>query len=310
MNGFRDLVRSNRPCVVAHRGDSMHAPENTLEAASRGHQAGADAWELDVRLTRDRMPVVFHDDSLLRTTNVAERFADDPRRFQYYRVADFDWSEIQTLDAGSWFVAEKSEYRSARYFRTRDQIPEEDLRRFQSGEVRIPSLAQALDLTQTLDWHVNIELKTFHEGGPGLAEAVAAVVLSRRMSDRVLISAFDHKELVRIRPLLPEVALGALTMTPLHNSARYVREIVGADTYHPSAEALGSRSLAYQADPRPENLWSEGVRDVPTFVYTVNKPDLAQHLGAIGVAGLFSDDPGGVLRLWQDQKTGNEEQQA
>src|SRR4051794_37261026 len=71
--------RPGRPLIIAHRGDSSHAPENTLEAALLGRDSGADAWELDVQLTRDGVPVVVHDETLLRTTDVARRFAGDPR---------------------------------------------------------------------------------------------------------------------------------------------------------------------------------------------------------------------------------------
>ena len=91
--------------IVAHRGDSVRAPENTLEAARLAWKAGATAWELDVQLTRDGVPVVLHDESLLRTTNVAAMFKDDPRGLAGFRVSDFDYNEIRALDAGSWFVA-------------------------------------------------------------------------------------------------------------------------------------------------------------------------------------------------------------
>ncbi len=69
-------------------------------------EAGAEAWELDVQLTRDGVAVVFHDETLSRTTDVADRFGDDPRGRDGFRLADFDWCEIASLDAGSWFVAD------------------------------------------------------------------------------------------------------------------------------------------------------------------------------------------------------------
>ena len=80
-NRFLTLLKARGPdpVIVAHRGDSFRAPENTLEAARLAWQAGADAWELDVQLTRDGVPIVLHDESLLRTTDVATRFKDDPR---------------------------------------------------------------------------------------------------------------------------------------------------------------------------------------------------------------------------------------
>ena len=106
-NRFLALLRARGadPVIVAHRGDSIRAPENTLEAGRLAWQAGAAAWEIDVQLTRDNVPVVLHDESLLRTTDVAARFPDDPRGRAGFRVGDFDYDEIRKLDAGSWFVA-------------------------------------------------------------------------------------------------------------------------------------------------------------------------------------------------------------
>src|SRR5262245_3692480 len=87
--------REGRPMIVAHRGDSYRAPENTIEAARLGFEAGADAWELDVRLTADGVPVVIHDATLARTTDVARRFAGDPRAGLGFPVAAFTWVEIR-----------------------------------------------------------------------------------------------------------------------------------------------------------------------------------------------------------------------
>src|SRR5262245_60378592 len=117
-NRFLALLTAPRsaPIVVAHRGDSFHAPENTLAAARQAWRAGADAWEIDVRLTRDGVPVVLHDESLERTTDVALRYQKDPRGKDGFRVSDFDLAEVVTLDAGSWFVDKKGGPRSARAF--------------------------------------------------------------------------------------------------------------------------------------------------------------------------------------------------
>ena len=100
-NRFMDLLKSKRraPVVVAHRGDSFHAPENTLEAGRATREAGAPAWEIDVQLTRDGVPVLLHDESLKRTTDVASKFAGDPRGKAGWYVFDFDWREVESLDA-------------------------------------------------------------------------------------------------------------------------------------------------------------------------------------------------------------------
>ena len=109
------------------------------------------------------MPVVIHDESLLRTTDVATRFAGDPRGRDGFRVSDFDFDEVRSLDAGSWFVADNGGPRSARDFGTLDQLDPADVDHFRSGSVLIPTLEEALLFTREQDWLVNVEIKSFPE---------------------------------------------------------------------------------------------------------------------------------------------------
>lgn len=295
----------SRPMVVAHRGDSSHAPENTILAARLGHKTGADAWEFDVQVTRDGITVVIHDGSLIRTTDVVERFPDDPRAGAGYRVSDFDYEEVRSLDAGAWFLEPKGGHRTAEAFGTRDRIDGETLDRIAAGEVRVPSLRECLDLTARLDWLANVEIKSFPGADPRLLPAVRGEIEAGGVADRVLLSSFDHDDLASPMSHLP-VATGALTTTPLHRPERYVREVIGADCYHPSAHALGAASERYLKSPGPEHLRAGDLaalkaRGVPVLVYTVNDPrpgGLAEHLARAGASGLFTDVPGGLLRLF------------
>jgi glycerophosphoryl diester phosphodiesterase len=307
-NRFRVAFRSARarPLIFAHRGDSAYAPENTLEAAERGFAAGADAWELDVHRTRDGVPVVIHDETLARTTDVARRFDGDPRARLGYRVADFDLAEIRSLDAGSWFVAPGGAARSAEAFGTLAALTDAERGAFASGAVRVPTLAEALGLTVRLDWLVNVELKSFPGADPGLADAVLAVIDEHDAAPRVLLSSFDHADLARVREKRPDLATGVLVTTPLFRPDEYVRDRLGCDTYHPSYLALGAGSEAYLHRPgaaglRTADLARLSARAVPVLVYTVNdaRPDgLAVHLAEAGASGLFTDDPRALVALF------------
>ncbi|MGW1765641.1 glycerophosphodiester phosphodiesterase [Streptomyces sp. NPDC002073] len=97
----QDPYRLNSPVVLAHRGASAYAPENTLEAIDYAARLGIDWVENDVQRTKDGVLVVIHDDTLARTTNVESVF---PGRSPW-RVGDFTAAEIARLDAGSWFGA-------------------------------------------------------------------------------------------------------------------------------------------------------------------------------------------------------------
>jgi glycerophosphoryl diester phosphodiesterase len=309
-NRFIDLLKSKRrtPVVVAHRGDSFHAPENTLEAGRAARKAGAHAWEIDVQLTRDGVPVLLHDESLKRTTDVAAKFAGDPRGKTGWYVSDFDWKEVETLDAGSWFVAESGGSRTAKQFGTLNALGEAR-KVFATGGVRIPTLEQTLRLTAELDFLINVELKSFPEGYPGLARTVLETIERTGTASRVLISCFDHRELAKLRTLTagsPDraVPLGILQSNPLHRPGVYTSEIVGAQTCHLSADSLGAHSTAYRKSASVGALWKDVFDDlrsseVPLLVWTVNahgSGSLADHLSQLGAEGIITDDPAGMLR--------------
>jgi len=97
--------------VIAHRGASAYAPENTMLSFELAVSQQAGCVEHDVQITKDGVPVCLHDTTLERTTNVREVFPDrgrsvqeGNRTFERWFVYDFTLAEIRTLDAGAWFA--------------------------------------------------------------------------------------------------------------------------------------------------------------------------------------------------------------
>jgi len=281
-NRFRESYRSvrGRPLILAHRGDSAHAPENTLEAAALGHRAGAEGWELDVRTTRDGVPVVVHDESLARTTDVAERFRGDSRAIRGFLVADFDWEEVRALDAGSWFLDPDPSggARPAAGLGRPGRVDGPGLGPGRPGVVRIPTLAEALELTRRLDWIVNVEIKS------ATAAAVLGAIRETATTDRVAVSSFDHAAVAEVARLEPGVATGALFDRGPEGTAADRLALLGVDALHISVEGFAALI--------------DGGPGVPVLVYTVNEagsPGLAGRLAEAGVAGLFTDDPAPLM---------------
>ena len=100
------LAQYTKKTLIAHRGASAYAPENTLEAYRLAMQQGATFVEQDLQITKDGVLVCLHDLTLERTTNVAVIFPDRVTlegSEKHWYVADFTLREIQQLDAGSWF---------------------------------------------------------------------------------------------------------------------------------------------------------------------------------------------------------------
>lgn len=84
------MLSNDLPLIVAHRGASWDFPDNTLSAIRAGWAQGADLLEIDVRLSRDGVVVLAHDDTFQHTAGRPDA------------VADLDWATIRTLDVGSW----------------------------------------------------------------------------------------------------------------------------------------------------------------------------------------------------------------
>jgi glycerophosphoryl diester phosphodiesterase len=286
-NRFRAWYRSKwtRPLILAHRGDSFQAPENTLEAARLGLDSGADGWELDVRLTKDGVPVVFHDESLLRTTDVARKFEGDPRGATGFLVADFSIEEIATLDAGSWFVDPSGGPRSAAGFGTLGKLSGFDRTLYSSGKVRVPNLIEALALTTRLDRLVNVEIKPTIGDKAALVEVVLAEVRASRAEALTTVSSFDLEIVAMVGSIEPRVATGALVEGHPDRPIAELLRSIGADAIHAPPSVVGPATLG-----------------VPALVYTVNdaRPrGLTWRLAEAGVAGLFTDDPASLALQFQ-----------
>ena len=261
---------------IAHRGFRAIAPENTLASARAGLAAGADMWELDVAGSSDGELVVLHDDSLLRTTDAAERF---PGRSPWC-VYDFSLAELESLDAGSWYRAADpfGQVRSGR-------VGEAALSSFR-GE-RIPTLRAALELTRAAGWKVNVEIKdaSGRACDPWIVERTVGLLRELGMVGSVLVSSFNHDYLRRVRAIEPGLKLGALVdfeeteaLTP-PKTVEHLRDL-GAAAWHPGLERLDEESV------RAVRRAGFGVN-----VWTVNEESDMRRLMDWGVTGLFTDFP-------------------
>jgi glycerophosphoryl diester phosphodiesterase len=163
---------ATRPLVIAHRGASADAPENTIAAFELALEQGADGIELDVHLSADEHPVVIHDFTLERTTDGAGPVSDRSVR------------ELKRLDAGGW--------RDRRFRGQRVQTLQEVLERFRN---------------RARFW---VELKGGSALYPGIEERVVSLLEIYDVVDRALVQSFDHEAIARIRAVSREIRVGAL----------------------------------------------------------------------------------------------------
>lgn len=236
------MNRPALPRVIGHRGLAALAPENTLAGlrAAAGH--GLSWVEFDVRLSRDGVVLLFHDDTLERTSDGAGLFN---------RLSA---AELQALDAGSWFSPAFA------------------------GE-RIPTLDEALSLCLALGLGANIEVKP----NPGEAEAtvraIAACLANFAAPPPLLLSSFELDALAAGQRDLPALPRGLLVQNWREEDAELL-------------DRLGCASLNLAAAGLDESLLARlRALKCPLLVYTINDPDQARRLLALGVTGVFSDQP-------------------
>lgn len=161
-----------RPLIIAHRGASAHAPENTISAFRKAIQLGCDMIELDLRQSRDGHLVVIHDDTLFRTSGVKGR------------VTARTLSELKSLDVGSWFSPDFA------------------------GE-RIPTLEEVIACVKgkTL---LNIEVKGGGSSSRRIEETLLAILRTSDFLADVMVSSFNVSLLSRLRRRTPKLRIGVL----------------------------------------------------------------------------------------------------
>ena len=195
-----------RTRVIAHRGFSGAAPENTIAAVRAAVEINADMVEIDVTLTSDGHIVVIHDETLDRTTNGSGE------------VFRYTFAELQGLDAGSWFDANFA------------------------GE-RIPTLDQVLT---EVDGRILLNLEIKSEAvDRGIVAKVASAIQREGMIDQVVVSSFSPTALKEMHSAAPEIRTAVLYNTKFHKGQDSVEIVtdLGARVFNIKRQRLTREML-------------------------------------------------------------------
>jgi glycerophosphoryl diester phosphodiesterase len=255
---------------IAHRGARSLAPENTLAAAQKAYDLGADMWELDVSVTADGHLILMHDDTLTRTTNAAALFPDRAP----WAVSTFSLADIKRLDAGAFYLETDPFGQIAA-----GAVGAEAQARM-TGEA-VPTLEEALRFTRDHNWRVNVEIKELPASLASFPVVEKTLTLIRRlaMPEQVLLSSFAHPYLRQAKQLDPALATAALVYRP---EADPLALLAGLDsqTYHPFNEIIDETQIRL--------LRQAGMA---INVWTVNDETEMRALIRAGVTGLITDFP-------------------
>lgn len=264
---------------IAHRGARSIAPENTILAARKALEIGADLWELDVAMTADGEIVVLHDDTLERTSNVQTIFPDRAP----FPIERFTMPELRMLDFGSWYIQNDPFSQIAN-----GNVIKEN--QWEFVDLPIPTLAEALAFTRDHAWRVNVEIKDL-TGKPGdaiIVERVVAMVANLSMEEAVIISSFNHSYVQRARAANSRITTAALVEFPDPDPVQLLKRL-GAQAYNPDLNTLDFSQI--------QSVTANGYS---VFVWTVNDPTAMKKLIQAGVSGIITDFPQDLIKLLQD----------
>lgn len=246
--------------VIAHRGGWRLWPENTLYAFQRAVDLGVDVLEMDIRSTKDGHLVVFHDETVARTTDGNGL------------VADFALAELKQLDAGYQWSSDNGA-----------TFP------FRGQGIVVPTLDEVFAAFPHM--RMTIEIKD-----PEVVAAFGNAIRQHGMQHRILVACFDSGTLKRFRKQFPEVATSTgmtegmffYALCYLHLSA----------VYHPSVEALQfPLKLGPINGVHPRLLSGARKNNIQVQIWTVDDEAKMRMLIESGVNGIITRRPDRLLKV-------------
>lgn len=257
----RPKTEDQRPLsIIAHRGASAHAPENTRAAFRRAIADGADGIELDGRLSSDSIPVVVHDATLRRLAKIERR------------VADLTAEELSAVDVGSWFNR---------------AFPQKFDEKFAAETV--PTLAEFFDLLGDYAGVIYVELKGASRIEP-LVETIGDFVGKTNTRAQIVVKSFNLEAIKLVKQIAPHIRTAALfepkILTVLRKKKRILEEAAGCDADEISLHrSLATKKFVRQAR---ENNFS-------VVIWTADNPVWVSRAIDYGIGAIITNEPAKLL---------------
>ncbi|MGM0438588.1 MAG: glycerophosphodiester phosphodiesterase family protein [Bacillota bacterium] len=269
------------PSVIAHRGASIIAPESTAPAYIKARDDGADYLEADLQRTKDGKIVVFHDQTLQRTSNVEEVFPDRKND----GIGSFTYDELKKLDFGSWFNDAYPEYAKTEY---------EDL--------DIIKLEDLIDIVETGENRPGLVLELKHpKKYPGIEKEIVEILNKKGCLDstqnndekdsaKIIFFAFNLESLESLKELVPQIPRVLLITDNMITKKSWNQWL---DRAEETVHGLGTKGFVnwplYIAAAHDKGLF--------VFPYTINKLWQMKVLAYFQSSGYITDRPEVVLEF-------------
>ncbi|MGQ0542746.1 MAG: glycerophosphodiester phosphodiesterase [Blastocatellia bacterium] len=254
--GFNEKLR-----IIAHRGASALAPENTLAAFQRAVDDKADGIEFDVRLARDGEAVVFHDSTLDRTAR------------REGKVSDFTSAELRKIDVGTWFNDSNRKMADRSY-----------------SKQNVSTLAEVLDFLKEFEGIIYIELKCKDAEVEQLSSAVAKAITNSPLLPRIIVKSFKLAVLPQIKALVPGVRTAALFAPKIMAILRKEKYLVKI------AEEFGADEISLHYSLATRKLMKKaGSRGLPVAIWTADSPRWLGRAIKLGLKAIITNDPARLI---------------
>lgn len=249
------------PLIIAHRGASALAPENTFAAFQRAIDDGADGIELDVRLAKDGVAVVFHDSTLNRTAR------------KEGRLANFTSLELRKLDVGSWFNRQTPKLADPAF----------------KKEV-VPSLAETLTFLKDFRGLIYIELKCKDADAERLSRAVCDAICGSPLLKQIIVKSFKLQVIPHIKALCPSVRTAALFAPKIMNILRKEKHLVNI------ANEIGADEISLHFTLATSKLMKKAEKqNLRVAIWTADSPRWIKRALKLGLNAIITNDPARLL---------------
>ena len=249
------------PLIIAHRGASEHAPENTIAAFRRAIDDGAEGVEFDVRLSKDGVPVVIHDATLSRVGQFDGR------------VADFNAAELQTFDVGSWFNKVKPEKANDRF-----------------SEETVPTLRGVLEFLGGFQGLIYVELKCGAGDVKTLVKAVCGEITGSPLLPQIIVKSFRLQAISDTRCLCPEVKTAALFAPKIRTILRRKKHLLSL------AQEFGAEQVSLHYSLVTRKLMEKAEKKkLPVTIWTADNPLWVKRAVNLGINAIITNNPARLL---------------
>lgn len=251
----------NYPLIIAHRGASAFAPENTFAAFRRAIDDGAEGIEFDVRLAKDDVPVVFHDSALNRLGKIDAL------------VSDYTSDELKKIDVGSWF---------------NEKYPAKFNGKFSAETV--PTLADLLDFLSRYKGLIYVELKDEKSEMRRLAETVCKLIRQTNQLPQIIVKSFNLEGVKAVKQSLPEVRTAALFEPTMLMILRKKKLILEAAKKCFSDELSIHYSLATK-----KFVQQAKEKNLPVTIWTADNRAWVKRALNFGINAIITNNPARLL---------------